>query len=518
MSAGHRACSLAAALRSRGHQVSVLGARKAVQALRGFDCVITLSPSRSALLLGYVLQRRGMPWIADLELTGLPSRGSADAGSARLDRRLALNADILTCRDGERRQAIYERLNASAAVVPDDDGSAADRQVQALLACRAASAGLRILMIGPVNSPHMEHLALALRDRGHVIQAGGTVWGGGLPPSSLPDAGIPVSVMSRPQPLWLRRLIRRFQPDVIHANWMGFAAGAVLAGARPLVAMAWGSDVYLANRRQRLLNRLAARHADLALADSSALLERLVDLGAPRERVALVNWGVDLEVFTPPASPQEKRALREALGLDDGPVIISPRGFKALYNPRIVIDAFTRLRRDLPDAQLILKHQDSGEDELGQFGLPDRVHVVGRVAYERLADYYRAADVCVSIPDTDSSPRSVWEAMACGCVCVLSELPWVDELIRSNVHAVVVQIDAADVADAIKRLLTAPALRDSIATRARGLVEKHRHATREMEHLEELYLRVARQRDRRAPASTAASSTSAPSRATVRRE
>ncbi len=35
-----------------------------------------------------------------------------------------------------------------------------------------------------------------------------------------------------------------------------------------------------------------------------------------------------------------------------------------------------------------------------------------------MARYYQAADVCVSIPSSDSSPRSVWEAMACGCPVV----------------------------------------------------------------------------------------------------
>ena len=40
----------------------------------------------------------------------------------------------------------------------------------------------------------------------------------------------------------------------------------------------------------------------------------------------------------------------------------------------------------------------------------ERIHTIGYVTYERMADYYRAADVCVSIPSSDSSPRSVWEA------------------------------------------------------------------------------------------------------------
>jgi glycosyltransferase involved in cell wall biosynthesis len=520
--AEHRAGELAATLRSCGHQVTVLIARKAaLQALSAFDCVITLSPSDSAHLVGYILHRRGTPWIADLDLregSGRPGERSHSQRWSSLKRRLVVEADILTCHNDHVRQMIYERLGASAAVVADRTNRAIDRQVEALLTCRRPSTALRILMIGPVNSPHMEHLALSMRARGHIVQAGGAVWGGGLPPSSLPDEGIPVSVMTWPYLLWLRRLVRVFRPHVVHANWMPFAAAAVLAGARPLVAMAWGSDVYLAGRRQEILNRLVVRRANLALADSSALLERLIELGAPRERVALVNWGVDPDAFKPPGSPEEKHALRASLGLDDGPVILSPRGFKALYNPHIVIEAFARLARDVPDAQLVLKHQDEDEPALGQLAQSDRVHIVRHVPYERMADYYRAADVCLSIPDTDSSPRSVWEAMACGCPCVLSDLPWVHELIEPETHALVVPVDADMVSGAIKRLLTERELHRYIAGSARELVEKHRHAAREMDRLEALYVRLACRSAGGIPNATAASSTRARSPVSWRRE
>ena len=70
-----------------------------------------------------------------------------------------------------------------------------------------------------------------------------------------------------------------------------------------------------------------------------------------------------------------------------------------------------------------------------------------------MASYYQAADVCVSIPSSDSSPRSVWEAMACGCPVVVSDLPWVHELIEPERDALVVPIEAAALAGAIGRVL-----------------------------------------------------------------
>ena len=376
---------------------------------------------------------------------------------------------------------------------------------------------LRILMIGPVNSPHTEHLATLMASRGHTVHVGGAAWGDGLGPSTLPQAGIPVSLMTKPQPLWLAQLIRTFRPDVVHANWMLFAALAAAVRARPLVAMAWGSDVYLAGRLQRLANAFAVRRADCVLADSSALLERLIELGAPPNRTALINWGVDLEQFTAPRSDQERQALRRSLGLADGPVIISPRGMKSLYRPGAIIDAFHSVREQIPEAQLVLKHQGEQIPDLGRLQDTPGVHVVGRIAYEQMADYFRAADVCVSIPTTDSSPRSVWEAMGCGCACVLSDLPWVHELIEPDVHALVVSPDPESVAAAMQRLLTDDSLRGRIAVASRQLVERHRNAEAEMDRLEAFYFSLA---GRPAPsaAAIASSNTPASSAVSARRE
>ena len=45
--------------------------------------------------------------------------------------------------------------------------------------------GLRILMLGPVNSPHVEHLASAVHDRGHAVHLAGEI------ESTLPHRGCP---------------------------------------------------------------------------------------------------------------------------------------------------------------------------------------------------------------------------------------------------------------------------------------------------------------------------------------
>ena len=352
----------------------------------------------------------------------------------------------------------------------------------------------RVLMLGPVNHPHVEHLALAMRERGLEVTAAGHVEPD-LPPTALPAAGVGV----RPAPQaswrtpggaaahvrWIRRLGRELRPDVVHAHWLcGYAALAALAGASPLVAMAWGSDVLRADRLRTLANRIAVRRARVAMADSQALLERLVALGAPRDATVLVNWGVDLDVFAPPNG--NRPDLRRRLGLEPGPVILSPRSLTPVYNPDTIVAAFELVAETRPTAQLVMKHMGLGAPPVAN----PRVHLVGHVPYERMAWYYQAADVCVSIPSSDSSPRSVWEAMACGCPVVVSDLPWVRELISPGRDALVVPIDAGALALAVDHVLGDREVAAGLSRRGRRLAEAHRDQRAEMDRLADVYRRI----------------------------
>jgi glycosyltransferase involved in cell wall biosynthesis len=357
------------------------------------------------------------------------------------------------------------------------------------------TASTRVLMLGTVNHPHVEHLAMAMSERGFELVVAGDVEPS-LPVSQLPSAGIEVREAPRlprralrglvAHVRWIRWLLREVRPALVHAHWFpGFGFFAALARASPLIVMAWGSDVYRANLRQELVNRYVARRADLVMTDSAALVGRLRQLGASPDRTVLVNWGVDLERFTPPAD--DRGAVRERLGLGPGPVVLSPRSLAPVYNIGTIAAAFEQVGERFPDAQLVVKHMAVTAAELGELPHRDRVHLVGHVPYETMADYYRAADVCVSIASSDSSPRSAWEALACGCPLVVSDLPWVHELIEPDRHALVVPIDATAVADAIGRVLGDPAMAARLGAEGRALVEAHRDSRAEMDRLAAAY-------------------------------
>jgi glycosyltransferase involved in cell wall biosynthesis len=104
-----------------------------------------------------------------------------------------------------------------------------------------------------------------------------------------------------------------------------------------------------------------------------------------------------------------------------------------------------------------------------------------------MPDYYRVADACVSIASSDSAPRSVFEAMACGAPCVISDLPWVHEQIGDEREALIVPIEAEAVAAALRRLLADAELSAGLAARARDFVEREHDQVVHMDRLADSY-------------------------------
>lgn len=123
----------------------------------------------------------------------------------------------------------------------------------------------------------------------------------------------------------LRRVIRKIQPDVIHAGPIQTCALlSALSGFHPLVSMSWGSDILKDADRGwdwRWATKYALKHTDVLVGDCRAVQEKAANFGFPEERVVLFPWGVDLETF----KPGKNEAYRERRGWEDKFVILSLR-------------------------------------------------------------------------------------------------------------------------------------------------------------------------------------------------
>jgi L-malate glycosyltransferase len=326
---------------------------------------------------------------------------------------------------------------------------------------RGVAEPLRVLVAGFLNSPHVTAWVEAVASSGIEVHLAGRD-APQLPPSEqapdvylLPASGPPL-LRSLRMSHSLAAIAADVSPDLVHAHWLPeFGWMAAREGLRPLVCSAWGSDVFGVRGIARRRSKRALDAAELVLADSVHLARTTRELAGHDVPVEVVRWGLDLERF----APGDAAAARAALGLGrDGPVIVSVRGFKPVYNTELQLEAFARIRTRRPGARLLLKSPGDGvpstvRTAIERLALAGSVTIMGNVSPERMPDVYRAADVVLSVPSSDSSPRSVWEALACGCPVVVSDLPWARDELEDGRHAVLTPLDAAAVADAIERAL-----------------------------------------------------------------
>jgi glycosyltransferase involved in cell wall biosynthesis len=251
----------------------------------------------------------------------------------------------------------------------------------------------------------------------------------------------------------VRRLVRQIQPDVLHAHQVSSAGWlAAAAGYHPFEVTAWGSDLLVNPRRsraQRWLARWVLRRADYVTCVSAALAEAALALGADPQRVEVAPWGVDMGIFRP-LDGEARRRLKEDLGLAAGPVVASIRAFQPIYNPLDVAQAIPLILAQVPAAQFVVFVYNEDPDLLARFKElaqaaqgGDAVRYVHDLPHDRaIAQFLQVADVAVSVPSSDGTPLSVLEAMACGVVPVVSDVPSLREWISPQQNGLLVPVGA----------------------------------------------------------------------------
>jgi glycosyltransferase involved in cell wall biosynthesis len=261
----------------------------------------------------------------------------------------------------------------------------------------------------------------------HLVDPFGARIGEGLPPDVTvhrldPPAGPPIVGLVRRRRM-LRAAMERIGIEVLHAQFVRrYGWQGALSGFHPLVVSPWGSDLLQVRRRSlrtRWWNRFALRSADLVTVSSEGMRAAAIRAGARPERIELVHHGVDTTRFSlAPADPARR------------PRILSTRAIGPLYRQETVIDAVALLAEDGLRPELVMSRLGADAAHLGHLherardrGIAGQLVVLDAVSHDELPDLYRSADVLVSIPETDSFPVTLLEAMACGLPAVVSDLP-----------------------------------------------------------------------------------------------
>ena len=219
------------------------------------------------------------------------------------------------------------------------------------------------------------------------------------------------------------RYISRKSPDIIHAHYLGWNGFLSLFFPKSrLVLTAWGSDIVYNSKKSlmRFFIKKMMKTADLITCDAHHLQDKMIELGAPRENVKIVMFGIDENLFV------SKRPPFSGLGEKEKFNVGSIRNLHPVYDVITFLRAakVVLAQRDDVIFQVAGSGPDIGflEEFVRQNSIEDGVKFLGRLDSSQLFNFYDGLDIYVSTSLSDGGiASSTAEAMLCERPVVITD-------------------------------------------------------------------------------------------------
>ena len=352
---------------------------------------------------------------------------------------------------------------------------------------------MRILFVADAASIHTRRWLEYFRDRGDEVHVAS------FRPYEM--AGVKVHLLGRfglgklGYFFALRALPKLFaciRPDVVHAHYLtSYGFLAALAGLRPLVVTAWGSDALIAPKQSRLSHYFASyavTHADAVTTLADHMNASVAELGAPLDQITATPFGVDTQFFRlSPSDAQGQDPLK----------LICTRNLDSIYDVETLIRALAvvfsggrSLKVDLVGDGPLRQHL---MDLVHELKLESRIKFHGHVEHNVLAGLLADADIFVTPALSDGNNVSLNEAMACGCFPVASDIPANAQWIKNGQNGYLYPAgEVAQLARAIEMAMDNGELRKSASVENRVIAETRVDWRICVKQMEDIYQRVVK--------------------------
>lgn len=269
----------------------------------------------------------------------------------------------------------------------------------------------------------------------------------------------------------IRRAVRRFRPDVVHAQNVkatGAAAAALaLCGRRgPLLASFQAVTAAEHAAAARVL-RLASAVACVSV----ALRDELLAVGMPAARLSVVPNGVRL---AEPLDEGRLRSLDQELGLGPGPVVSAVGRLVHQKDHDLFLEAATIVSAQRDDVRFLVVGDGPQRDELEQraaeLGIHERVRFTGRRSDAR--ELIARSSLVVFSSRWEGLSLAALEALAAGVPLVSTDVAGMRELLGGGAGVIVRGREPAALAEEVVALLGDPARRDAMGGRGRSAISE----------------------------------------------
>jgi len=275
----------------------------------------------------------------------------------------------------------------------------------------------------------------------------------------------------------LRRAIRCFRPDVVHARSTGAWFDATAAtlrykDVRLLLSFHGKTDVAQPSWRRRMLNRWTTSKADAVLTVSRDAARMMHDEWAVAiDKLHTIPNGVDTQHFRPADNADEVVRIRRQLGLrPTDHIAICVANLLPIKGIDVLLRAWRQVVMADRQAHLLLVGDGPLRSELEQLTAELQcTHTVRFLGHtDRAAELLRSADLFVLPSRYESCSNATLEAMASGLPVVASDVGGMRELVTPNTTGWLVPSESpGDLAHTLLTVLIHRSIRERIGQAAR---------------------------------------------------
>lgn len=372
---------------------------------------------------------------------------------------------------------------------------------------------MRILIIGPADSPHTVRPLRSLLHRGHDVcfigyHAGNPLAGEnykkytwfrdpGEEPFPHTEEGMKATYHL------LASAIKKFNPDVIHIHWVSWhlLPCHTISPTTPCVVSVWGSDMNIALEETAnneycwgaTLESLNAKNLPLAkhIVIDDPTMHKKCAFAAPEVPSTLLPLGVDDFFFKPDRNNAEK--IAKSLDADSAHIFTSMRVVRKNYRSDDILRAFADAAKG-KNAILVFKkflNHPKPWQELAELaktlGVEKQIRFTENLTPQDLRDLYFASTALINMPVRDGFPVSFHEAGAVGADVITCWHPAYDVPLVHECFDVLPDDSVQSLAAAIKQRLDFPPASSSPNQKAIEMTRKQFSHASYIDGLEKIY-------------------------------
>jgi glycosyltransferase involved in cell wall biosynthesis len=184
------------------------------------------------------------------------------------------------------------------------------------------------------------------------------------------------------------------------------------------------------------------------------------------DRFTIIPTGIDLA----PYKEADGAPLRSEWNWPDDKIIMSVGRLAEEKNWGTLLQAFALALKEQSNLRLVLIGDGPQAQALqqltGELGITERVLFAGRVQFDQIPSYLKAADLFAFASVTETQGLATLEAMAAGLPVVAVAGPGTSDIVEEGEQGLLVENDPQNLAAGILKLITSPELMDTFRSNA----------------------------------------------------